>query len=111
MPLGRGDSRNFSSGYGQQPPSDYGNKVGTEDLRRLGNKGAGRQVSQPGGPATFGPGGLLGSRSSSGRKTLGPNLSRGGDESGASSRTGTPPAQREKEKKDEKDASHINTFR
>jgi translation initiation factor 4G len=109
-PLGRGDTRNFSGAYGQMPPPDYSGKVGSDDLRRLGSKGAARQVSQPGGPVSFGPGGLLGSRSNSGRKGLGPNMSRGGDDSGASSRTATPPAQKEKEK-DDKNAPHTNTFR
>jgi hypothetical protein len=90
MPLGRGDSRNFSGGYGQIPPPDYSGKVGSDDLRRLGSKASARQSSGPSGPTSFGPGGLLGSRSNSGRKGLGPNLSRGGDDSGASSRTGTP---------------------
>jgi len=51
-----------------------------------------------------------GSRSSS-RKTLGPggNLVRGGDESGTSSRTGTPPAGKDK-KEDKEAASSINAF-
>lgn len=112
MPMGRGDSRNFSGGYGQMPPPpDYSGKVGSDDLRRLGSKAPSRQVSnQPGGPVSFGPS-LLGSRSGSGRKGLGPSMSRGGDDSGASSRTGTPPAQKEKEKKDDKDATSANAFR
>lgn len=107
-PVGRGDTRNFS--YGQMPPPDYSGKVESGDLRRLGSKGAARQVSQPGGPVSFGPSSLLGSRSNSGRKGLGPNMSRGGDDSGASSRTATPPAQKEKDK-DDKNVPHTNTFR
>lgn len=101
MHLGRGDARNFS-GYGAQvPPPDYSNKVGSDDLRRLKT---GRSTNQP---ASFSPSGLLGSRSGSGRRNLGPggNLVRGGEDSGASSRTGTPPAGKEK-----KDESSQNAF-
>ncbi|KZF22759.1 hypothetical protein L228DRAFT_238670 [Xylona heveae TC161] len=106
MPLGRGDARSFSSGgYGMMPPPDYQkNTVGMDDLRKLNNK-ASRQVSQ--GPPSFGPTSMFNSRSSSGRKTLGPGGSlRGGDESGTSSRTGTPPAQKEKEDK----RTSVNAF-
>ncbi|RMZ82389.1 hypothetical protein DV737_g2068, partial [Chaetothyriales sp. CBS 132003] len=58
-------------------------------------------------PGSLGP--TLGPRTNSGRRGLGPGslLSRGGEDSGASSRTGTPPAGREKEKKDE---SSTNAF-
>ncbi|PGH01592.1 translation initiation factor 4G [Blastomyces parvus] len=108
MPMGRGDSRNFSGGYGNQaPPTDFASsKVGTDDLRRLKTA---RNTNQP---VSFGPSSMFGSRSSSGRRNLGPggNLSRGGEDSGASSRTGTPPGG--KDKKDDKEAaSSINAFR
>ncbi|EED18550.1 eukaryotic translation initiation factor subunit eIF-4F, putative [Talaromyces stipitatus ATCC 10500] len=105
MPMGRGDARNFSGDYrNQAPPPDYtSSKVGSDDLRRLKTS---RTINQP---ASFGPSSMFGSRSSSGRKNLGPggNLVRGGEDSGASSRTGTPPAG----KKDEKEAaSSVNAF-
>ncbi|KAK3692134.1 hypothetical protein B0T22DRAFT_370297 [Podospora appendiculata] len=81
---GRGDSRNFS--YSQPAP----NQVGMDDLRRL--KGtASRSASQN---VTFGPTSMFSSRSNSGRRPLGgPGgaFGRGGEDSGASSRTGTPP--------------------
>ncbi|EAS29106.3 translation initiation factor 4G [Coccidioides immitis RS] len=101
--LGRGDARNFSGGYGNQPPLDYASsKVGSDDLRRLK---APRTTNQP---TSFGPSSLLGSRSSSGRRTIGPggNLVRGGEDSGASSRTGTPPGG----KKDDKESASTNAF-
>ncbi|RMD40765.1 hypothetical protein DV735_g4357, partial [Chaetothyriales sp. CBS 134920] len=100
-PLGRGDARSFSSGYGHVPPPDNSNRVNTDDLRRLGNRNA-RNA-----PGSLGP--TLGPRTNSGRRGLGPGslLSRGGEDSGASSRTGTPPAGREKEKKD---GSSTNAF-
>ncbi|CRG91374.1 Eukaryotic translation initiation factor 4 gamma [Talaromyces islandicus] len=105
MPLGRGDARNFSGDYrNQAPPPDFASsKVGTDDLRRLKTA---RTANQP---MSFGPSSMFGSRSNSGRKNLGPggNLVRGGDDSGASSRTGTPPAG----KKEEKEVtSSINAF-
>ncbi|KFY53749.1 hypothetical protein V497_08259 [Pseudogymnoascus sp. VKM F-4516 (FW-969)] len=96
MQPGRGDSRNFSNQYGNQPPIDYSkNTVATDDLRRLTNKGASRAS---GAPMSFAPTSMFSSRSNSGRK-MGPggSLSRTGDDSGASSRTGTPPQQKEKE--------------
>jgi translation initiation factor 4G len=90
------------------PPPDYQkNTVGMDELRKLtNNKGNTRQVSQ--GPATFGPTAMFSSRSGSsgGRKNFGSGLQRGGEESGASSRTATPPAQKDKES-----ASHANMFR
>ncbi|CAG8924712.1 unnamed protein product [Penicillium salamii] len=102
MPMGRGDARGF--GYGNQaPPPDYASsKVGSDDLRRLR---ATRNTNQP---MSFGPSNLLGSRTNSGRKNLGPggNLVRGSDDSAASSRTGTPPAG----KKEDKDTSSMNAF-
>ncbi|KAL7626374.1 hypothetical protein AAE478_003146 [Parahypoxylon ruwenzoriense] len=81
--IGRGDARNFS-GYPQQAQ----NQVGMDDLRRL--KGSASRTSSSN--VTLGPMSALGSRSNSGRR-LGPggSLSRGAEDSGASSRTGTPP--------------------
>lgn len=104
-PMGRGDARSFSSGYGQAPPPDYASsKVGSDDLRRLRTT---RNTNQP---MSFGPSSMLGSRSNSGRKNLGPggNLVRGSDDSAASSRTGTPPAGK---KEDKEAASSMNAFR
>ncbi|KKA17181.1 hypothetical protein T310_9147, partial [Rasamsonia emersonii CBS 393.64] len=107
-PLGRGDARNFSGDFrNQQPPQDYASsKVGSDDLRRLKTARSSNQ------PPSFGPSSMFGSRSSSGRKNLGPggNLVRGGEDSGASSRTGTPPAGKDK-KEDKEAASSINAFR
>ncbi|KAJ5176192.1 uncharacterized protein N7482_002069 [Penicillium canariense] len=101
--MGRGDARGF--GYNNQaPPPDFtSSKVGSDDLRRLR---ATRNTNQP---MSFGPSSLLGSRSSSGRKGLGPggNLVRGSDDSAASSRTGTPPAGK---KEDKEAASSMNAF-
>jgi len=101
--MGRGDARGF--GYGQQaPPPDYASsKVGSDDLRRLR---ATRTTNQP---VSFGASSLLGSRSSSGRKNLGPggSLVRGSDDSAASSRTGTPPAGK---KEDKEASSSMNAF-
>ncbi|KAL5343867.1 hypothetical protein BJX70DRAFT_393290 [Aspergillus crustosus] len=101
--MGRGDSRNFSGGYGQAPPPDYASsKVGSDDLRRL-------RTTRTNQPMSFGPSSMLGSRSNSGRKNLGPggNLVRGSDDSAASSRTGTPPAGK---KEDKEAASSMNAF-
>lgn len=108
MPMGRGDARGFGGAFGGQvPPPDNSNRVGTDDLRKLGNRNA-RNPSNTG-AGSLGPPSMLGGRTNSGRRGLGPGglLSRG-DDSGASSRTGTPPAQKEKEKKDE---SSTNAFR
>ncbi|GAW21772.1 hypothetical protein ANO14919_112970 [Xylariales sp. No.14919] len=81
--LGRGDARH-PGGFPQAAP----NQVGIDDLRRL-KGGASRPSSTN---LTLGPMSMLNSRSNSGRR-LGPggSLSRGADDSGASSRTGTPP--------------------
>lgn len=104
MPMGRGDARAFSGNM--MPPPDYPrNQVGMDDLRRLNKNASGRNVSQ--GPATLGPSSMFGSRSSSGRKGFPSALSRGGEESGASSRTGTPPV-KEKEKESN---TNMNAFR
>lgn len=103
-PLGRGDARHSTDFRNQQPPPDYtSSKVGSDDLRRLKT---GRTQTQP---MSFGPSSMFGSRSSSGRRNLGPggNLVRGGDDSTASSRTGTPPAGKKEEKEN---TSSINAF-
>lgn len=96
MQGGRGDARNFSNQYGNQPPPDYNkNTVATDDLRRLGKSASTRNAGL--GPS-LGPTSLFSSRSNSGRK-LGPGgaFGRGGEDSNASSRTGTPPQVKEKE--------------
>ncbi|KAI1001404.1 Eukaryotic translation initiation factor 4 gamma [Podosphaera aphanis] len=93
--LGRNDGRNFSNQHGMQPPPDYQkNMVGVDDLRRLAKNSNSRPISQQ---MSFGPTSMF-SRSSSGRK-MGPggSIGRAGEDSGLSSRTGTPPQQREKE--------------
>jgi translation initiation factor 4G len=89
--MGRGDSRSYSN-YAQQ----NSNHVGMDDLRRL-KGGAGRA---PGTVGSLGPTSMFSSRSNSGRR-LGPggSLGRPGEDSGASSRTGTPPT------------THTNAFR
>ncbi|KAI9846787.1 MAG: hypothetical protein M1837_003636 [Sclerophora amabilis] len=107
MPMGRGDARSFSGGgqYGMmQNQEPQRATVGMDELRRLSSKTGSRQASQ--GQMSFGPTSMFTSRSSSGRKPLGPGaLSRGGEDSSASSRTGTPPATKEKEP-----AKHANAF-
>lgn len=82
--LGRGDARNFSPGNFQQ----NSNQVSGDDLRRL--KGSANRSSS--GNMTLGPTSMFSSRSNSGRR-MGPGgaLGRPGEDSGASSRTGTPP--------------------
>lgn len=114
-PMGRGDARQFSGGsqYGMMPPPDYQrNIVGMDDLRRLG-RGGSRQASQAG-PPSLGPPSMFGPRGSNTRKPLGPSgIAKAGEDSGVSSRTGTPPAQKEKREKEEKEAAakHTNAFR
>ncbi|KAL6718411.1 hypothetical protein ACLMJK_004500 [Lecanora helva] len=112
-PIGRGDARNFSGGgqFGLMPPPDYQrNLVGMDDLRRLGSRGGSRQVSSAG-PTNFGPpSNFLGPRGSNTTRRSGLAGTQK-DDSGASSRTGTPPTQKEKKEKDEKEAaSRTNTF-
>lgn len=88
MPMGgRGDARGGYPPYQQQTS----NHVGMDDLRRL-KGGAGRTSSST---ISLGPTSMFASRSNSGRRGLGPGgvLGRAGEESGASSRTGTPPTQ------------------
>lgn len=83
-PSGRGDNRGGYSTFSQPPP----NQVQMDDLRRLKATGS-RSSSQNTG---FGPTSMFASRSGSGRR-LGPGgaFGRAGEDSGASSRTGTPP--------------------
>src|SRR4051812_10451126 len=80
---GRGESRNFSY---NNPPS---NQVGMDDLKRL--KGSSSRTSSQN--PSFGPTSMFNSRSNSGRRMGGPGgaFGRAGEDSGASSRTGTPP--------------------
>jgi translation initiation factor 4G len=110
LPMGRGDARNFSGGRGMPPPDYTSNNVGTDDLRRLGARTA-RNSSNPNGP-TLGPSSLFSTgRTNSGRRGLGPgSMFSRGEDSGTSSRTGTPP-QREKDKKEDGDKSNTNAFR
>lgn len=115
MPMGRGDARTFSSGgqYGIMPPPDFNkNIVGIDDLRRLSRPGGNRQASSQG-TAVFGPTSMFGARGSNTRKPLGPSgIGKGGEDSGASSRTGTPPAQKERKEREEKEAAkRTNAFR
>ena len=115
MPMGRGDARNVSGGnqYGMMPPPDYrGNTVGMDDIRRLSSRNASRQVSSQG--TVFGPTSMFGSaRGSNSRRGMGPSVvSRANEDSGASSRTATPPAQKDKKDKEEKEAAKsANAFR
>jgi translation initiation factor 4G len=98
-PLGRGDARSFSGG-GMLPPQDTGGRVQMDDLRKLSKGASARGLSNTG---SLGPS-MLGSRSGSGRRGLGPGMmGRGGDESGNSSRTGTPPVK-------EKSTASLNAF-
>lgn len=71
-----------------------------DDLRRL--KGSANRASS--GNVMLGPTSMFSSRSNSGRR-LGPggSLGRAGEDSGASSRTGTPPTR--------ENTSHSNAFR
>lgn len=81
--LGRGDARGYNSGFPQTAP----NQIGMDDLRRL--KGGTNRTSSSG--MTLGPmSSMLNSRSNSGRR-LGSAMTRGNEDSAASSRNGTPP--------------------
>jgi translation initiation factor 4G len=87
---GRDGGRQYSSG-GVPPPQDYTkNHVGIDDLKKLTRNARSNQSFAP---TSLGPSNMLGSRSNSGRKGLGP-MSK--DDSAPSSRTGTPPV-KEKE--------------
>ena len=93
-----------------QPPPDYHkNTVGIDELRRLGSKGGSRQVSSQGQPI-LGPTSMFGGPR--GSNTRRPGMAGAQkDDSGASSRTGTPPAQKEKREKEEKEAAKsANSF-
>jgi translation initiation factor 4G len=113
--LGRGDGRNFSGGNQVMPPPDTHSRVGMDDIRRLG-RGSSRQTSSQG-TISFGPSSMFNTNrgSNTRNKTLGvPGglLSRTGEDSGSSSRTGTPPVGRDKKERDEKEAAtHSNAFR
>jgi len=102
---GRGDARSFSNNNNNfPPPQDYPTgRVQMDDLRKLSKGASGRNLNN----ASLGPS-MLGSRSSSGRRGLGPGGSLLGrpEDSGNSSRTTTPPVQKEKES-----ATHANSFR
>ena len=104
MPMGRGDIRHAPGNPMMPPPQQ--NSVGMDDLRRLG-RGTSRTASSQG-PVSFGPTSMFAAnRGSNTRKTLGV-LGRGGEDSGASSRTGTPPTQTQKK---EESSTTSNTFR
>lgn len=114
-PVGRGDARNFSGGgqFGMPPPDNQRQLVGMDDIRRLG-RGGSRQASQAGQPSLGPPSSMFGPRGSNTRRPLAPaTFGKAADESGASSRTATPPAQKEKKEKEEKEAAakHTNAFR
>jgi translation initiation factor 4G len=101
--MGRGDARQFS-GNGPLPPQDFPTgRVQMDDLRKLSKGASGRNM----GAATLGPSMLGAGRSGSGRRGLGPGggLMGRGEDSGASSRTGTPPVQKEKDT-----TTHANSF-
>jgi translation initiation factor 4G len=102
LPMGgRGDARSFSGNM--PPPQDFpSGRVQMDDLRKLSKGSSGRNVN---GPSQLGPS-MLGARSGSGRRGLGPGgLGPQRDESGASSRTATPP------QKDKESTTHMNSFR
>jgi translation initiation factor 4G len=101
LPMGRGDARSFSGG-GMMPPPDTNSRVQMDDLRKLSKGASGRNMNTGAG---LGPS-MLGSRSGSGRRGLGPGMMGNRDDSGNSSRTGTPPVQKEKES-----TAHANAFR
>ncbi|KAF2085004.1 ARM repeat-containing protein [Saccharata proteae CBS 121410] len=102
-PQGRGDIRSFSGG-GQMPPPDYNrNTLDSSDLKRLGKSASSRTASS--GPSSFGPSSMFSGRTGSGRRNLGPGgVSMSRDDSGNSSRTGTPPV------KDKETTHHVNSF-
>jgi translation initiation factor 4G len=83
-PMGRNDSRNYSGSPSMQPNDYSRNQVGMDDLKKL----AGRNRPNAGSSTSLVPSGLLSNRSGSGRRGLGPPT---GEQSGQSSRTGTPP--------------------
>ncbi|KAL8371456.1 hypothetical protein RB595_001314 [Gaeumannomyces hyphopodioides] len=88
---GRGGDGRGPSNYGQPAPNQ--NTIDMNDLRRL--KGSATRTSSQN--ATFGPTSMFASRSNSGRARFGAGgaFARAGEDSGASSRTGTPPTRGE----------------
>jgi translation initiation factor 4G len=100
LPMGRGDARSFSGGG--MPPPDTGSRVQMDDLRKLSKGASGRNHTNTG---ALGPS-MLGSRQGSGRLGLGPGMMGNRNDSNNSSRTGTPPVQKEKEP-----TAHANAFR
>jgi translation initiation factor 4G len=98
MPGGRGDARSFSGG-GMPAPDYPRNQVGMDDLKKLTRNARTTSQAQGGlGPTSL----LSSSRQGSRRGGLGPRL---GEESGASSRTNTPPV------KEKESAAHVNAYR
>ncbi|KHJ31694.1 putative eukaryotic translation initiation factor 4 gamma [Erysiphe necator] len=94
MSMGRGDSRNFSNQYGNQQMSDsQRNIVPIDEIRKLSTKTNNPRSSNQ----TFAPSTLF-SRTNSGRK-MGASgaINRLGEDSGISSRSGTPPQMKERE--------------
>ena len=93
-------------------PPPQQNTVRMDELRRLG--AGSRQSSAAPGPMSFGPS-TLGMRGSNPRRPMGAASILGrGEDSSASSRTGTPPIAGRgdrKEKEDKEYARHTNTFR
>ena len=91
-------------------PPPQQNTVGIDDLKRL-SRGGSRQASAQG-TMSFGPTSMFSTRgSNTQRRTLGSGiLSRGGEDSGASSRTATPPFGRDKKDKEDREAAsqHAN---
>ncbi|KAI9726195.1 MAG: hypothetical protein M1828_001868 [Chrysothrix sp. TS-e1954] len=109
----RGDNRNFSGGMMGPPPDFQRNTVGTDDLRKLGQKNMSRQSSQN--PAkSLGPTSMFASRSSSGRTGLGPQgglMSRGHDSSpGSSLHSRSASVKAEKKEDDSKASASANAF-
>ncbi|POS85896.1 hypothetical protein EPUL_003591 [Erysiphe pulchra] len=96
MSMGRGDSRSFSNQYGNPPIPDTQRNISMDELKKLAFvKGNSSRPSNSN--MSFGPSSMF-SRSSSGRKAGNSGLiNRLGDESGVSSRSGTPPHIKEKE--------------
>ena len=106
-PLGRGDARNFSGG-GPMPPPAASSLVGVDDIKRLQQRGgASRQASTQAAPK-FGPSSMF--ASARGSNTRKPLFATSGEDSSASSRTNTPPIQKEKKDEKDKDTSK-NAFR
>lgn len=113
MPSGRGDSRNFSGP--SAPPNYAGNTVGTDELKRLGQKAASsRQSSSGPGVPRMGPPSMFPSRASSGR--LGPpsglmsRTSAGGDSSPSSGMHSRSTSLKPGEKRDDESKSNSNAF-